>query len=83
MTYMAPRYWPADISGSSHYITIANGNWNNPAIWQGGHVPDADAQVTVRHAVAVVPMPIAIRCIVEQTGGNLTVNAGVTLDILH
>ncbi len=71
------------LAGAGTFITIAAGNWNNPAIWQSGIVPSASSQVTVRHAVTVTANASCYSVLVEQPGGNLTVNAGVTLAVTH
>ncbi len=71
------------LAGVGSFITIAAGDWNNPAIWQGGIVPSASSQVTVRHAVTVTTNASCYSVLLEQPGGNLTVNAGVTLAVTH
>jgi hypothetical protein len=71
------------LAGAGTYITIANGNWNDPSIWQGGMVPAATSQVSVRHAVTVTGNASCYSLLVEAPGGNLTVNSGVALQVLH
>lgn len=67
----------------SGYSTIANGNWNNPATWQGGLVPPPSAPVLVRHQVLVTVNAICYSAIVEQPGGKITVNGGITFTVAH
>jgi hypothetical protein len=71
------------LAGAGTYITIANGNWNDPSIWQGGVVPAATSQVSVRHTVTVTGNASCYSLLVEAPGGNLTVNSGVALQVLH
>ncbi|NJL11591.1 MAG: fibronectin type III domain-containing protein [Microscillaceae bacterium] len=53
------RLWAID--------TVQNGNWNNPATWQGGLVPGTNAEVRLLHVVQLN---------VNATTGNLTVETG-------
>ena len=65
------------------YITVANGNWNVGATWQGGVVPPVTADVFVRHVVAVTANAGCHSVKVEKPNGNLTVNTGINLSILE
>ncbi|GAB4395724.1 MAG: hypothetical protein OHK0053_05930 [Microscillaceae bacterium] len=47
--------------------TVQNGNWNNPATWQGGVVPGINAEVRLLHVVQLN---------VNVTTGNLTIETG-------
>ncbi len=67
---------------ASIYITVANGNWNVGATWQGGVVPPANADVKVRHLVNVTANASCHSVRVEPSG-NLTVNTGINLSILE
>lgn len=70
-------------TATSGYVTIANGNWNNAATWQGGIVPPSTAQVTIRHLVTVTANATCYSATIEQPSGNLTVNTGVNFLITH
>jgi hypothetical protein len=65
------------------YITKANGNWNNPATWLGGVVPSAGVDVVVQHLVSVTANASCYSLTIQPSGGNLTVNTGVQLNITH
>lgn len=67
----------------SIYITVANGDWNVGATWQGGIVPPDDADVKIRHIVAVTANANCHSVSIEAPNGNLTVNTGVNLSILQ
>lgn len=59
-------------------VTIANGNWNNTATWQGGVIPTAtDASVTVNHAV-ILNVPVT-----RNAGTTTTISAGASLDMTN
>lgn len=65
------------------YISVANGNWNVGATWQGGIVPPANADVRVRHSVVITNNVSCNSLKVELPAGNLTVNAGMKLTVLQ
>ena len=67
----------------STIISIANGNWDDPATWQGGVVPSAAKKAIVRHTVLVTANTSVWAVKVEPVGGNLVVQAGVVFDVLH
>jgi hypothetical protein len=67
----------------SNYITVANGDWNVGATWQGGIVPPVDADVKIRHTVAITANASCHSVSIEPPNGNLTVNTGVNLSILQ
>ncbi|MEO6454933.1 MAG: hypothetical protein ABIN97_12705 [Ginsengibacter sp.] len=69
-------------TGGSGYISIADGNWNNPAIWSGGAVPPATAQVTVKHNVTVTQNATCDSLSVELPG-NIIVKTGINLIVTH
>ena len=68
-------------AASTSYITIANGNWNVPATWQGGVVPPATADVTIRNNVIVTANASCKSLKVEKPSGSITVNTGVNLTV--
>ncbi len=68
-------------AASTSYTTIANGNWNAPATWQGGIVPPATADVTIRNNVIVTGNASCKSLKVEKPAGSLTVNTGVNLTV--
>jgi len=65
----------------SGFATIANGNWNNPAIWAGGVVPPAGAFVQIRHAVIANVNASCATLNIAQPGGNLTVLNGIIISV--
>jgi hypothetical protein len=65
------------------FTTIADGNWDDPTIWAGGIVPDADAIVVIKSKVTI---NVSISCYslkVEQPGGGIKVNPDVKVGITH
>ena len=64
------------------YITIADGNWNNPASWIGAVVPPATADVIIRHNITVTDNSICNSLKVDPNG-RLDVIPGVDLAITH
>jgi hypothetical protein len=63
-------------SASSSKTTIANGAWNNPAIWSPAGVPlTTDDAVTINH---IVTMPAAVT---RASGTTTTINSGASLAI--
>ena len=69
------------VAASTSYITIANGNWNTAATWQGGVVPPATADVTIKHIVIVTTTASCKSLKVEKPAGSITVNTGVNLSV--
>lgn len=70
-------------SVSASIISIANGNWNNAAIWSGGAVPSTTDSVIVKHAVTITANAEVNALRVENPGGNLVIQTGVNLKITH
>ena len=68
-------------AASTSYITIANGNWNAPATWQGGVVPPVTADVIIRCNVTVTANASCKSLKVEKPSGSITVNTGVNLTV--
>jgi hypothetical protein len=67
----------------STVVSVANGNWNNPATWQGAVVPSSASKAIIRHNVTVTANATVWSVKVEPTAGNLVVQSGVLLDVLH
>jgi hypothetical protein len=71
---------------ASSPVSVAStgpGNWNDPAIWVGGVVPDANAAVVIRHQVTVTA-PASCRSLqIEGPAGNLRVNPGIQFQVLQ
>lgn len=65
------------------YITIANGNWNNPAIWNNNSVPPVNANVTIRHIVGVNVSATVNTLEIELPGGQLTILSGNTFTVVN
>jgi hypothetical protein len=65
------------------YITVANGNWNVGATWQGGVMPPVNADVRIRHKVTVTANASCHSIRVEPKNGNITVNTGINLSVLQ
>ncbi len=63
------------------FVTVANGNWNNPAIWSGGAVPPAGAPIQIRHAVIGNINATCASLVIAQPGGNLTVLPGINIAV--
>ena len=68
-------------AASTSYVTIANGNWSTAATWQGGVVPPATADVTIKHLVIVTTTTSCKSLKVEKPAGAITVNTGVNLSV--
>jgi hypothetical protein len=63
------------------FITAAPGNWDNPAIWQGGKVPPLGAEVMVLHEIIVNVSVICNSLKIEPSGG-IHVAPGKELKVL-
>lgn len=68
---------------STTIVSIANGNWNNPGTWDGGVVPSSTSNVIVRHNVLVTANASSYSLTVQPPSGNLVVQTGFVLQILH
>ncbi len=67
----------------SGYVTVAGGNWSNPAIWAGGVVPPSGAAVQIRHAVSGNVNATCASLVIAQPGGNLSVLNGITISVAN
>jgi hypothetical protein len=73
--------------------TVASGNWDDPAIWSGGSVPNSTfAIITVSHTVNVRASvyPLATPLVVDQLvigangfTGNLIIDAGAYMNVAN
>jgi hypothetical protein len=73
-------YGNAPVSDIATYITTANGNWNQPATWEGNIVPPEKAGVLIRHNVTVTNNTNTLSIKVAPTG-TVTVNENIQLSI--
>jgi hypothetical protein len=65
------------------YISIANGNWSNPAIWNNNSVPPLNANVTIRHIVNVNVNATVNSLEIELPGGQLTILSGNSFTVVN
>jgi hypothetical protein len=69
-----------------NYMTIAPGNWHNPAIWSTGTVPDVDDdtnEIIIGHAVSVTVDVLSMMAGLKiETGIVFTVDSAVTFECL-
>ena len=65
------------------FITRAVGDWNDPATWIDGIVPNASSAVIVQHAVTISGEASCYSLTVTGPGGILTVLSGAHLTINH
>ncbi|MEP7110618.1 MAG: alpha/beta hydrolase [Ferruginibacter sp.] len=65
------------------HVSVADGNWSDPAIWLGGVVPAATDRVTVRHNVFVTTNSTCYSLRVEQPAGNVIIGSGVNLIVTN
>ncbi|MEX0636595.1 MAG: hypothetical protein WD135_07485, partial [Ferruginibacter sp.] len=66
-----------------NYITIANGNWNNAAIWNKNSLPPINANVTIRHIVNVNITATVKTLDIMLPGGLLTISTGNTFTVVN
>jgi hypothetical protein len=71
------------LSGTVGYITVANGNWSNPATWLGGAVPPTGAIVYIRHQVIGDVNASCYALTMQQNTGQLTVLNGKHIIVSH
>jgi hypothetical protein len=64
------------------FKTIANGDWNDPQIWEGKILPSATSDVIVATYV-IINTNVTCNSIKIVYPGNLTVATGVNLKVLH
>jgi hypothetical protein len=68
---------------ASVFTSVADGNWNDPAIWSGGIVPSSNAPVIIKNTVTVTTNTTCYSLKVESPGGNLVVSSGAHLTVTH
>ena len=61
---------------------MADGNWNDPLIWETGFVPPAAGNIVVSNHVQVAEDAVC-NSLKILPGGNVTVNVGVVLTVSH
>lgn len=69
---------------TNRWTGAASTDWNNTANWSCGQLPDANTDVTINAGLPNYPVVlanVACRRLVVQAGANITIGAGVTLDI--
>jgi hypothetical protein len=66
----------------NNYNTIANGSWNNPAIWAGNVVPPAGANIFILHNVTA-NINTTCNTLRVISPGVLTVSTGINVSVLQ
>lgn len=66
----------------NNYNTVANGNWNNPAIWAGNAVPPAGANIFILHNV-IANVNTTCNALRIISPGVLTVSTGINVTVLQ
>jgi len=67
---------------STPYRTMADGDWNDPLIWETGFVPPATGNITISNHLHVTENAVC-NSLKILPGGNVTVDAGVALTVTH
>ena len=80
--YAAKINSSGNLIGAVVFVSIANGNWNDPATWQEGMVPVAGVDVVIQTAV-VGNTDAVCNTLTVQAPGSLTVNTGIHITVLH
>lgn len=62
------------------FISIKDGNWNNPATWSSNQVPTSVNDVIIKHQVTI-NVNAACKTLNAVTPGFVNVNAGMKLEI--
>jgi hypothetical protein len=68
---------------SNRWSGAVSTDWENPANWTCGTVPDANTDVVISSGTVVINSNTTIRSLKLSPGVNLTVAAGFTLTVLH
>jgi hypothetical protein len=66
----------------NNYNTVANGNWNNPAIWAGNAVPPAGVNIFILHNVTA-NVNTTCNTLRVISPGILTVSTGINVTVLQ
>jgi hypothetical protein len=61
-------------------VTVRDGLWTDPAIWDGGAVPDASAEITVNHRVSL-PAGATVLIASLTVAGHLMLESGAILQL--
>ncbi len=64
------------------FVTVANGNWNDPAVWENNIIPPPDADIIILNNI-VVNVNTTCNSLQVNPPGSVTVSPGVTLTVLH
>ncbi|MEP7107995.1 MAG: delta-60 repeat domain-containing protein [Ferruginibacter sp.] len=72
-----------DQAESAAVTSIANGNWNDATIWSGGVVPAPGDNVIVKHSVTLNANSEVYSLSVQKPNGNLIIQTGANLKIIH
>ena len=64
------------------YVTVANGNWNDPSIWENNMVPPPNADIIILNTV-IVNVNTTCNSLHVNPPGSVTVSTGVTFTVLH
>lgn len=73
-----------EIKFKAIWTGAADHNWENPANWNCGIVPDANTDVVINNgATVVISVNTTISSLTLNSGAILTINPGVQLTIIH
>jgi len=65
-----------------YFVSVKNGNWDNPSTWLGNVVPTSGANITIKHNV-IGNVNTTCNSLRVQSPGSLTVNPAITINLLH
>ena len=68
---------------SNTWTGAANNQWENPANWSCGTVPDSFTDVVINSGTIIVNSNVTTRSLSIQPGASITVNTGYTLIMLR
>ncbi len=68
---------------SNRWTGAANSDWNNPANWSCGAVPDANTDVVINSGTVLISSNVTIRSLKINPGASLTVATGFALTVLN
>jgi hypothetical protein len=83
--YVSKLLANGNLAGSAlpDYISIANGNWNNPATWNNNSIPPLNANVTIKHIVNANVDATVNSLQIDMPGGLLTILSGTTFIVVN
>ncbi|MES2429395.1 MAG: glycine-rich protein [Bacteroidota bacterium] len=64
------------------FVTVKNGKWDDPTLWDNGHVPVATSQVIVKHGITITTNS-SCYSLRLQFPGSIYLYSNTKLDILH